>query len=296
MPAILPPDFPAAELLRAEGHTPITGNDVVADATIAFINLMPNKIDTEVDFLRLINPSTRVINFRPVRMMTHVSQHTSREYLDRFYTSFDEIADIVDGVIITGAPLEDVPFEKVTYWREITEIMDRMHDRYIPMYNICWGAFASMYHWWGIDMHRRPTKLSGVFSNEITDPSSPIIRGVEDGFSVPFSRFVTWNDFEVESNEATRIVARGGRQGAYIVASRTHPEYYITGHAEYSSLTLHKEYVRDRGKGMNPSIPENYYPQDDPSLIPVSTWTETGVSIMSNWIEEVIRYKKLREK
>ncbi len=296
MPVILPPDFPAAGLLKAEGYETFLRKDMKPDVTVAFVNLMPNKIETEVDFLRLITPSRYAVDFRPVRMMSHVSRHAPAEHLERFYTGFDEISEEVDGLIITGAPLDDVAFEDVTYWHEITGIMDRMHRGRIPMYNLCWGAFASLYHWWGIDMYRQPAKLSGVYANEITAPDSPIVRGLADGFSVPFSRFVRWRDDEIESNTDTRIVARGPMQGAYIVESLTHPEYYITGHAEYSAQTLHKEYTRDLAKGMNPSVPENYYPDNDPSRSPVSTWAHVGVTIMSNWIEEVVRYKKQREK
>lgn len=294
MPALLPADFPAAEILRGEGLTTLLLGAAEADATIGFINLMPNKVDTEVDFLRLINASGRNVEFVPIKMVTHKSRHAPAEHLERFYSAFDDVACRLDGVIITGAPLDDVAFEDVTYWREITAIMDWLHERRTPIYNICWGAFAALYHWWGIGMHRRDRKISGVYVNRLTDSQSPLMRGIADGFSVPFSRFVTWLDEEVDANEATVVVARGQEQGPFVVASRTHPEYFITGHPEYSALTLHNEYHRDLGRGMNPSLPENYYPENDPAQAPEATWKPIGEAMMRNWIEEVIEYKQQR--
>lgn len=285
MPLITDPGLPAAKTLAAEGIT-LMLRGAKPDLRLALVNLMPVKPDTELDFMRLIGRSTKRVEVTLVDTASHKSTHTPAEHLARFYTTFDRLDPArLSGIIITGAPLERVRFEDVDYWSEVTGIMDIARRLGIPVLNICWAAYAAMYYRHGIPMSLLDSKLSGVFRHDILRPEHPLFRGIGTGFYVPHSRFATWRPGEIEAIDELEVLAGSTTTGPYLIGSKRYPEFYITGHGEYAPETLDKEYRRDLGKGINPHIPDNYYPGDDPSQAPCDLWHETAVRLMCNWLD-----------
>lgn len=285
--------LPAFEALRSEGLPIAATGERLPDATIGLINLMPIKPETEKDFMRLLAPGDGWFDFRLIRMASHrKSKNTSEEHLNRFYTTFEELDRLPDGVIVTGAPLEGVDFEDVDYWQEITAIFNQLREHRIPTLYVCWGAFAVVYHWWGIPMRIIDRKISGVFPSRITKPGSPIIQGIADGFQIPVSRYAVWNDEDISKAEGLDTVAEGDEQGKFLLETDGRPEWFITGHGEYGRLTLNNEYFRDLGRGLNPHIPDNYYPDNDPSATPAETWRHSSDRMATNWLNIVINHKQ----
>lgn len=291
------PELPAARRLAEAGHTVRPANNCDHNPiNIAIINLMPLKDETEYDFLQLMATETRAIRITLIETASHRSRHTPKEHLDKFYTTFNRIApEFIDGIIITGAPLESVPFEDVDYWDEITGIFNTIRQNKIPSLFICWAAFAAMYHWHRIDWKILPDKISGVFAHKILQNSCPLMDGVSDGFTIPHSRFATWDMAELMQDNGIRVIAAGDTQGAYMIQSLANEEFYISGHGEYSPMTLDAEYRRDLGRGLKPHIPDNYYPGNDPSATPVDTWHETARCIMHNWINMAQHHKQNKQ-
>lgn len=290
MSIIVDPDIPAAKTLLQEGITVYRPGSVIADARIAFINLMPVKTDTELDFMRLLGSSDFNVEIVPVNMATHTSRHTPSEHIDRFYRTFQHASQQpLHGIIITGAPLENVAFEDVTYWNEITSIFDYTQKHNIPALYICWSAFAVLYHRHGIPMQLTNRKISGIYTHRILDRCDPLMKNVSDGFHVPHSRYAIWNRTLIESCPSLHIVADSQGAGIYMAASDNGNEYFIVGHGEYSTDTLDKEYRRDMAKGIEPSIPSHYYPDDNPDNKPVNTWHGTAVNIFHNWLHVISR-------
>lgn len=282
MALVIDPALPAYSALTGSNINS-TGSKA-ARIKIAFVNLMPKKEETEIDFLRLMAPSDVIAEIKLVKMTTHRSKNTSAEHINRFYTSFDEaLATGIDGVIITGAPLENVPFESVDYWNEITGIFDIIRLRRIPSLFICWAAFAALYHHHRLPWHIIDRKISGVYPHRILC-TDYLTEGLTDGFLMPHSRYAVWDEEEIKRIPDIRVIAEGDRQGPYLSRSVSFPEYYITGHGEYHALTLDGEYRRDLAKGINPTIPENYYPDNDPDRTPTNRWHEEALLIMDNWL------------
>lgn len=294
MPVIIDNDLPAASVLRSEGLTVLPAG-TTPQARVALVNLMPVKTDTELDFLRLIAPWTHNAEITLITMASHTSRHTPAEHIEKHYLTPAQ-TDICafDGVIITGAPLEFVRFEDVDYWPEITGIFDRLHDSQTYTLYICWAAFAGLYHRYGIPMRLLDRKISGVFSHRITDSAAPLLRGITDGFHIPHSRFASWHSSDVECHSAAiHPASTSDEAGIYMVTDNSYRDFYITGHGEYSTLTLDGEYRRDIGKGMSPAIPSHYYPHDNPELRPADTWHSHAVTIMCNWLDQITSAKKL---
>lgn len=286
MPLYLDLRLPAAKQLIAEGHHICSIDNCPTESiNIGIVNLMPIKPDTEYDFLQLLVDDARPIKPIFIETATHKSKHTSAEHLEMFYTTFDKVnPDTLNGIIITGAPLEGIKFEDVNYWQEITEIFQIIRNKSIPALYICWAAFAAMYFWYGTDWKILQRKISGVFPHQINYDDCPLLQGVEQGFAIPHSRFATWDMDILKSHRGFRVVAEGNEQGAYLIESLDNKEFYISGHGEYSVNTLDNEYRRDTERGMNPHIPDNYYPNNDPAAIPSDCWHKTAVLMMSNWI------------
>lgn len=290
MSLIVDPDMPAVQTLRQEGITVHSPGSVIADARIAFINLMPIKTDTELDFMRLLGSSDLAVEIVPVNMATHTSRHTPTEHIDRFYRTFPTvIRKPLHGIIVTGAPLENVAFEAVTYWEEITSIFDYAQQHSIPALYICWAAFAVLYHRHGIPMLLTDRKISGVYTHRILDRRDTMMQGIPDGFHVPHSRYALWDRTQIESCPTLHIVADSEGAGIYMAVSDDGYEHFIVGHGEYATDTLDKEYRRDMAKGINPSIPSHYYPYDNPDNQPVDTWHATAVNIFHNWLHDISR-------
>ncbi len=289
MPVNLPNNFPAVDILRTEnifvmGHTRAESQDI-RPLHIAVVNLMPLKIATETDLLRLISNTPLQVEIDFIQMKSHTSKNTSDEHMKMFYKDFDDIkTQNYDGLIITGAPVEKVDFEDVDYWEELCEIIDWSRIHVTSTIYICWAAFAGLYHNYGIKKHNIDTKISGVYSHRILDPLNPIFRGFDDEFYVPHSRFTIFRREEIEADERLSIIADSDKAGVYMVMANGGKEFYITGHSEYSPLTLDSEYHRDLDKGMNPSIPENYYVDDDPQKPVIVRWRAHANLLFSNWL------------
>ena len=289
MPVNLPNNFPAVDILRKEnifvmGHTRAESQDI-RPLHIAVVNLMPLKIATETDLLRLISNTPLQVEIDFIQMKSHTSKNTSDEHMKMFYKDFDDIkTQNYDGLIITGAPVEKVDFEDVDYWEELCEIIDWSRIHVTSTIYICWAAFAGLYHNYGIKKHNIDTKISGVYSHRILDPLNPIFRGFDDEFYVPHSRFTIFRREEIEADERLSIIADSDKAGVYMVMANGGKEFYITGHSEYSPLTLDSEYHRDLDKGMNPSVPENYYVDDDPHKPVIVRWRAHANLLFSNWL------------
>lgn len=289
MPVNLPNNFPAVDILRKEnifvmGHTRAESQDI-RPLHIAVVNLMPLKIATETDLLRLISNTPLQVEIDFIQMKSHTSKNTSDEHMKMFYKDFDDIkTQNYDGLIITGAPVEKVDFEDVDYWEELCEIIDWSRIHVTSTIYICWAAFAGLYHNYGIKKHNIDTKISGVYSHRILDPLNPIFRGFDDEFYVPHSRFTIFRREEIEADERLSIIADSDKAGVYMVMANGGKEFYITGHSEYSPLTLDSEYHRDLDKGMNPPVPENYYVDDDPQKPVIVRWRAHANLLFSNWL------------
>lgn len=289
MPVNLPNNFPAVDILRKEnifvmGHTRAESQDI-RPLHIAVVNLMPLKIATETDLLRLISNTPLQVEIDFIQMKSHTSKNTSDEHMKMFYKDFDDIkTQNYDGLIITGAPVEKVDFEDVDYWEELCEIIDWSRIHVTSTIYICWAAFAGLYHNYGIKKHNIDTKISGVYSHRILDPLNPIFRGFDDEFYVPHSRFTIFRREEIEADERLSIIADSDKAGVYMVMANGGKEFYITGHSEYSPLTLDSEYHRDLDKGMNPYVPENYYVDDDPQKPVIVRWRAHANLLFSNWL------------
>lgn len=289
MPVKVPETLPAVDRLKAEnifvmGRDRAMSQDI-RPLRIAIVNLMPLKIMTETDLLRLLSNTPLQIELDLVNTGGHTSKNTPEEHIATFYKTFDQIRDeYYDGLIVTGAPVEKLKFEEVDYWPELTAIFDWARTHVTSTLYICWAAFAALYHFYSIDKLMVDKKISGVFTHTITQPLDPLFRGFDSVFNVPHSRFAVIDRDAVTKNPALEIMAENDHSGIYIIKAREGREFFITGHSEYSPLTLDFEYHRDLAKGLNPAIPVNYYPDDDPTRPPVISWRAHGNLLFANWL------------
>lgn len=253
---------------------------------LLILNLMPLKISTETDLLRLLSNSPLQIEIEFLALSTHTPKNTPIEHLMSFYKHFSEIKDLFyDGMIITGAPVEMMPFEEVNYWEEITEICDWARTHVTSTFYICWGAQAALYHFYGVDKHPLDKKLFGIFNHKINDHSFPIFRGFDDEFYAPHSRHTTILADEIRKHSELVILSESDEAGVYIVSSRGGREFYVTGHSEYSPYTLHNEYMRDIKKGLDSvEMPVNYYRNDNPEEEPLVKWRSHANLLYINWL------------
>ncbi len=289
MPVRVPVSLPAVETLREENIFVIdeqrASSQDIRPLRIGILNLMPLKIMTETDLLRLISNTPLQVELDLIDTSSHVSRNTPREHIEEFYKTFDDIKNRnYDGFIITGAPVEKVKFEEVDYWTELQEIFDWARTHVTSTLYICWAAFAGLYHHYGIDKIVLDKKISGVFPHRITDSKNPIFRGFDDEFFVPHSRFSAVAKEEIEKVPGLKILSESPESGVYMVMARNGREFFITGHSEYSPGTLDFEYHRDLEKGMNPEIPAHYYRNDDPQQGPVVRWRSHANLLFSNWL------------
>ncbi len=289
MPVRIPATLPAVEELKKENIFVIDEKRAAAQdirpLRIAILNLMPLKLMTETDLLRLISNTPLQVELDLVLPSGHEWTNTPKEHLDTFYKSFSEIRDNnYDGFILTGAPVEMVDFEAVDYWQELTEIIDWSRTHVTSTVYICWAAQAGLYHNYGVPKHILPEKISGVFPHTVSDRSNPLFRGFDDVFCVPHSRHSEVRKADILRVPELSIMSESEESGVYIVMARNGREIYITGHSEYSPLTLDFEYRRDTAKGMNPHVPRHYYKDDDPEKGPVVTWRGHANLLFSNWL------------
>ena len=289
MPIRIQADLPARHTLESENIFVMTeqraASQDIRPLKIAIVNLMPTKEATETQLLRLLGNTPLQIDISLVRMKDHVSKNTPESHLERFYIPSDELyRHKYDGLIITGAPVEQLEFEQVDYWSELCNIMNFAHNNAFCTLYICWGAQAGLYHWHGIKKHIMPKKLFGIFPNRRVIATDPLLRGFDDTFYVPTSRHTTVETADILKNENLVLLAESEEAGVTIVKSRNNREIFMTGHLEYDTDTLSKEYWRDKDKGLEIDLPKNYFPDGDAKKAPVSVWRSTAHLFFSNWL------------
>ena len=270
-------------LEELENANSLDENDKVLE--VAILNLMPLKEDTELQLLRKLSASGKSIKITFVKVSSYISKTTAPEHMQRFYSTFGEIQNkYFDGLIITGAPVEQMEFEEVDYWAELEKIMDWSETHAKSTLHICWGAQAGLYYHYGIDKHLIPNKMFGVFEHKIDDKNSKILSGFEEGFKAPHSRHTTVYKADIEKVPELEVVSESDKAGVFIVENREKRQLFVTGHLEYAVDTLDKEYKRDLSKGLKIDMPENYYQDNNPEENPVFSWKENGDKIYSNWV------------
>lgn len=289
MPIKIPDSLPAAEVLSSENIFVMTqaraDTQDIRPLSIVLLNLMPTKIITETQILRLIGNSPIQVDITFLHPESHKSKNTPQEHLLKFYNTFSEIKDKkFDGLIITGAPVEQMPFEEVNYWDELKEIMKwSLHNVY-STFHICWGAQAGLYYHFGINKHPIPEKMFGIFEHRVLKQNVMLLRGFDEYFYAPHSRHTEIRRADIEKADGLDILAESGEAGVYIVSAMNGRQFYVTGHSEYDPLTLKCEYERDVCKGLDPQIPKNYFQNDDPSTTPFVKWRAHANLLFANWL------------
>lgn len=289
MPVKIPSSLPAVEILKAENIFVMddlrASTQDIRPLKLLILNLMPLKIVTETDLLRLISNTPLQIELDLMNVSGHISRNTPIEHIDTFYKDFNDIRNQnYDGMIITGAPVEKLHFEEVDYWNELVEIFDWAHKHVTSTLYICWAALAGLYHFYQIPKYPLEKKLFGVFAHHKHDEKNPIFRGFDDIFHVPHSRYSKVRKADIEKNEALTILSESEEAGVYMVMARGGREFFITGHSEYSALTLDIEYRRDKAKGLDIAVPRNYYPGDNPQNRPIVNWRGHANLLFTNWL------------
>jgi len=289
MPIIIPDKLPAKEILQAENifvmnETRAIHQDI-RSLRIAILNLMPTKIATETQLLRLLGNTPLQVEVTLLRTNSHTSKNTPEEHLLTFYQTFAEVKDQkFDGLIITGAPVEHLPFEEVDYWDELTEIMDWGLKNVFSLFYICWAAQAALYHQFGIPKYPLPAKMFGVFPHHILENHVKLLRGFDDVVYAPHSRHTEVRREDIEKVPELRILLESEEAGVYLVATRDGRQIFVTGHSEYDPLTLKSEYDRDVAAGLPIHVPVNYYPNNDPHRPPIVRWRSHAHLLFANWI------------
>jgi homoserine O-succinyltransferase len=292
MPIRLPETLPAFDVLRREGVSVMSelraARQDIRPLKIGLLNLMPKKIQTENQFARLIGATPLQIDFRLIRMTEHQTKNTAADHMAEFYRPFQEIRDErFDGLIITGAPIEHLDFDQVTYWDELREVMDWTQTNVHSTFGVCWGGMAMIYHFHGVPKHILPAKAFGCFRQQNLAPASPYLRGFSDDCVIPVSRWTEMKADEIEAGGGLRVLLGSTDTGPCLVEDPTHRALYIFNHFEYDSGTLKEEYDRDVANGTPINVPMNYYPDDDPSRPPTNRWRSHAHLLYGNWINEI---------
>ena len=289
MPIKIPNNLPAAEILLKENIFVMTETRAMTQdirpLRMLLLNLMPKKIETETQLTRLLGNTPLQIELTLLRMEAHKSLNTSQEHLLSFYRTFSEVKDtFFDGMIITGAPVEHLPFEEVDYWPELCEIMEWSRSHVHSTMHICWGAQAGLYYHYGIEKQPLERKLFGVFPHRSEYRESMLLRGFDDVFMVPHSRHTTVRREDIEAVPSLQILESSDEAGVCIVRNRQGRQFFMMGHSEYDARTLENEYLRDVKAGKSIDVPNNYYPSDDPSKEPIVSWRGHANLLYSNWL------------
>lgn len=289
MPLRLPDKLPAIELLKRENIFVMNEsralNQDIRPLRIVILNLMPLKITTETDLIRLLSNTPLQMEVYFMKLRTHTPKNTPIEHMMMFYKDFETLRkEKFDGMIVTGAPVESIPFEGVNYWDELRTIFDWARTHVTSTLYICWAAQAGLYHYYGIPKYSLPKKMFGIFDQRALDPQLPIFRGFDDVFRMPQSRHTEVRKEDIERVEGLRIIAESDESGVGIVMARGGREFFITGHLEYAANTLDNEYKRDRGVRADVGMPLNYYRNNNPDMPPIVTWRSAGNLLYSNWI------------
>lgn len=289
MPIRIPDQLPATDILEGENIFVMTEyramHQDIRPLRILLLNLMPTKIVTETQILRRLSNTPLQIEVELLQTVSHKAKNVSPEHLETFYTSFEQIKDRkYDGLIITGAPVELLEFEEVDYWDELVQIMEWAKANVYSTFYICWGAQAGIYYHYGVDKYTLEKKLSGVYSHEVIKPSSPLVRGFDDVFMAPHSRYTDVHESDITACPELEIIATSDEAGVYIAKSTDSRHFFVFGHAEYDAETLDGEYHRDIKRGLDPDVPAHYYPEDDPDQKPICTWRAASQLLFTNWL------------
>ena len=292
MPIKIPNDLPAFDVLTREGVMVMPEDQAahqdIRPLRIALLNLMPKKIATETQFARLIGATPLQVEFDLIRMSEHETKTTSAQHMESFYRPFREVRDEkYDGLIITGAPIEHLPFDEVTYWDELCEIFDWTQTNVHSTFGVCWGGMAMINHFHGVKKHMLDHKAFGCFRHQNLDPASPYLRGFSDDFVIPVSRWTEMKQAEIDAAPGLKTLLGSDEVGPCLVEDPTHRALYIFNHFEYDDSTLKEEYDRDVSAGTAINVPRNYYPDDDPSRPPLNRWRSHAHLLYGNWVSEV---------
>ena len=292
MPIKIPADLPAYDVLTREGVMVMSEDQAahqdIRPLRIGLLNLMPRKIQTENQFARLIGATPLQIDLSLIRMSEHQTRNTAAEHMESFYRPFDEVrAEKFDGLIITGAPIEHLDFEDVTYWDELKQVMDWTQTNVHSTFGVCWGGMAMIRHFHGVNKHILDHKAFGCFRHRNLAPASPYLRGFSDDFVIPVSRWTEMKQAEIDAVPALRTLLGSDEVGPCLVEDPAHRALYIFNHFEYDSDTLKQEYDRDFANGTPAMVPVNYYPGDDPTRRPLNRWRSHAHLLYGNWISEI---------
>ena len=291
MPIKVSDSLPAIEILNNENIFVITETRAlkqdIRPLEIAVLNLMPTKVETETQLLRVLGNTPLQINVQFLNTKTHVSKNTSKSHIETFYKTFDDIKDSkFDGLIITGAPVEKMAFEEVDYWDELCQIMEWSKKNVTSTFHICWGAQAALYYHYGVPKYDVPKKVFGIYEHTVVPDKKHkmLLRGFDDTFFAPHSRHTCVEKADIEKIPALEILAESEEAGVYIVPDKDERRFFVTGHSEYDADTLKKEYVRDVNKGLPIEVPVNYFPDDNPENDPLVKWRSHANLLFSNWL------------
>ena len=289
MPIRTQSDLPAKERLENENifvmdETRAMHQDI-RPLKVAILNVMPLKEETELQLLRVLSNTPLQVDVTFLNVKSHISQNTSASHLNKFYTFYDEIKnEKFDGLIITGAPVEQLAFEDVDYWEELCQIFEWSKKNVTSTLHICWGAQAGLYYHFGLEKKELKEKITGIYKHRVKNRKEPLVRGFDDEFYAPHSRYTEVSKEDVENCDKLKILAESDEAGVFICISEGGKQGFVTGHPEYDRYTLDSEYKRDMGKGLNPKIPYNYYPDDNPKNRPLLQWRSHSINLYSNWL------------
>ena len=289
MPIRVQNDLPVKEILEQENIFVMNEHRAmhqdIRPIKIGLLNLMPLKEDTELQILRSLSNTPLQVDVVFVNVSSHKSKNTSTSHLNKFYVSFEEIKDQrFDGFIITGAPVEQMPFEEVDYWEELKEIMEWTKTHVTSTMHLCWGAQAGLYYHYGIEKVQLDEKVFGVFEHRVKNRKTPLVRGFDDVFYAPHSRHTTVPTEAIESEEQLIILAESEEAGVFLTMSLDGKQIFVMGHPEYDRVTLNNEYMRDKNKGLEIALPKNYYPDDNFENRPLLTWRSHANNLYTNWV------------
>ncbi|MFH6952537.1 homoserine O-succinyltransferase [Pseudoalteromonas sp. XMcav1-K] len=289
MPITVRDQLPAINTLRQENVFVMPQSRAqtqeIRPMRLAILNLMPNKVETEVQFIRLLANSPLQVNVELLRLDTHRSKNTSEQHLDMFYKYFSEVKnENYDAMIVTGAPLAHLEYSDVAYWQELKEIFDWAEQHVTSTLFSCWAAHAGLFHHYGLKRKLKAKKLCGVFEHQRYFEHAALTRGFDDEFLVPHSRYGHINEADIANHSQLEVIAGSPEVGAFLIKNKSGSQVYLTGHPEYDADTLNKEYLRDREKDQNAPKPNNYFPNDDASAKPSKTWQSHAFLLFSNWL------------
>ncbi len=296
MPINIPNNLPAYTVLNNENIFVMNDADAahqdIRPLRIAIVNLMPKKIETETQILRLLSNTPLQVDIELVQMASHVTKNTSPEHLTKFYKTFDDIREErFDGLIITGAPVEQLPFEEVDYWKELCGIMEWSKSNVYSTLHICWGAQAGLYFHYGVPKYALQRKMFGVFPHKAEVSNNTLLRGFDEKFNIPHSRHTEIRRIDVERIKGLKILASSPESGIAIISDVSDRQFFIMGHLEYDRFTLANEYFRDKDKGLPIEVPAHYFPYDDPSQPPRFNWRSHANLLFSNWLNYCVYQK-----